>query len=454
MKYPRYPAYKDSGVEWIGEIPRHWNVQKLKRSFQVLNGSTPRSDNPLYWDGNIIWVTPEDLSLTVSPFISKSSRQITSEGYDSCGTNLVPKGSIIVSTRAPIGYVKIARVELCTNQGCRSLVKKTNSNEKYFFYYLSCFASVLNSFGQGSTFVELSSENLKMFQATVPPIGEQISLTKFLDSETSKIDSLISKTQKMIELLREKRQAIITHAVTKGLDPNVPMKDSGIEWIGEIPRHWNVKRLKFVSRIQFSNVDKHSFNSEMPVLLANYIDVYKNQFITNEMEFMKASASLNELKKFHLKAGDVLVTKDSETPDDIAIPALVKSTLPNLICGYHLAMLRPNGHFLDSNYLFYLYSDKKFRGKYESEANGITRFGLSQASFKDTFICMPDISEQRAISLFLEEQISKIQYLISKTQKMIELLNEYKTSLITQAVTGKIDVRDSATQNSPKDIQP
>ena len=218
-------------------------------------------------------------------------------------------------------------------------------------------------------------------------------------------------------------------------------KESGAEWIGEIPEHWDVKRLKFVSKIQFSNVDKHSFDSEMPVLLANYTDVYKNQFITTEMEFMEATASLNEIKKFHLEAGDILVTKDSETPDDIAIPALVKNTLPNLLCGYHLAMLKPNSHSLDSNYLFYLYSDKKFRGKYESEANGITRFGLSQESFSDTFICIPDISEQRTISLFLEEQTSKIDYLISKQLEMIELAKEYKEALISQAVTGKIDVR-------------
>jgi type I restriction enzyme S subunit len=209
---------KDSGVEWAGEIPEHWNIQKLKRIFQVLNGSTPRSDNPLYWNGNIIWVTPEDLSLTVSSVICKSSRQITAEGYDSCGTNLVPKGSIIVSTRAPIGYVKITGVEICTNQGCRSLVKKTETNEKYFFYYLSCFGSVLNSLGQGSTFAELSSENLKMFQALIPPIGEQITITQFLAYETSKIDGLISKHLKLIDLLKEYKTSLITQAVTGKID--------------------------------------------------------------------------------------------------------------------------------------------------------------------------------------------------------------------------------------------
>ena len=215
-------------------------------------------------------------------------------------------------------------------------------------------------------------------------------------------------------------------------------KDSGIEWIGEIPEHWNVNRLKTVSKIQFSNVDKHTYDDEIPVLLANYTDVYKNRFITNEMEFMEATASPNEIKKFKLEAGDVLITKDSETPDDIAIPALVKSTLPNLLCGYHLAMLRPN-RILDSNYLFYLYSDKKFRGKYEREANGITRFGLSTESFNDTYICTPEKLEQAAIASFLVEQTSKIDSLISKQQQLTELLKEKRQAIITHAVTKGLD---------------
>lgn len=222
--------------------------------------------------------------------------------------------------------------------------------------------------------------------------------------------------------------------------PRYPVyKDSGIEWIGEIPEHWETRRLKFVSKIQFSNVDKHSFDEEIPVKLANYTDVYKNQFITNEMEFMDATASQNEVEKFHLEAGDVLVTKDSETPDDIAIPALVKSTLPNLLCGYHLAILKPDNHNLCGDYLFHLYSDKKFRGKYESETNGITRFGLSQQSFNDTCICIPEITEQFAISSFLEKQVSKIDSLISKQYNLIGILKEKRQAIITRAVTKGLD---------------
>ena len=214
---PNVPM-KDSGIEWIGQIPEHWTVEKLRRIFYVFNGSTPRSDNLLYWNGNIVWVTPEDLSLTESSVISKSSRQITAEGYNSCGTKIVPKGSIIVSTRAPIGYVKIAGVELCTNQGCRSLVKKIEANEKYFFYYLSVFGSVLSSLGQGSTFAELSSEKLKGFHVPIPLPQEQKTITQFLVSEKKKIDGLMTKHRNMIELLTEYKTSLITQAVTGKID--------------------------------------------------------------------------------------------------------------------------------------------------------------------------------------------------------------------------------------------
>lgn len=216
-------------------------------------------------------------------------------------------------------------------------------------------------------------------------------------------------------------------------------KDSGIEWIGEIPEHWETRRLKFVSQIQFSNVDKHSFDEEIPVKLANYTDVYKNGYITSEMNFMDATATAEETLKFSLNVGDVLVTKDSETPDDIAIPALVKSTIPNLICGYHLAQIRPNNDVIDGGFLFYTYANKTFRGKYESEANGITRFGLSQYSFSGTYVCFPSLKEQLGIYSFLESETSKVDSLISKQQQMIELLKEKRQAIITHAVTKGLD---------------
>ncbi len=215
---PNVPM-KDSGIEWIGEIPEDWNVVKIRRKFSVVNGSTPKSDNEDYWDGDICWITPEDLSRENGVVLNDSRRKITQTGYESCGTKLVLKGSIILSTRAPIGYVKIAGKELCTNQGCKTLVKRgTDIDENYVYYYLSCTANILNSMGQGSTFVELSNENLSYYKFPVPPLDAQVQISVFLRDETEKVDCLISKHQQLIELLEEKRQAVITHAVTGKID--------------------------------------------------------------------------------------------------------------------------------------------------------------------------------------------------------------------------------------------
>jgi type I restriction enzyme S subunit len=182
----------------------------------------------------------------------------------------------------------------------------------------------------------------KDFSFPVPLIPEQRAISLYLDDRTRKIDSLIDKKQKLIELLKEERAAVINQAVTKGLNHDVPMKDSGIEWLGEIPKHWQIKKMKNVADVKSSNVDKKSYDNEIKVLLCNYIDVYNNEFIDNSFSFMEATANENEIAKFNVKKGDVLVTKDSETPDDIANPAYIKKDLINTICGYHLAQIRAN----------------------------------------------------------------------------------------------------------------
>jgi type I restriction enzyme S subunit len=218
---------------------------RLKRVFSVVNGSTPRSEETEYWDGDIPWVTPEDLGRLRFARISETRRQITDEGYQNCGTTLVPQGSLVLSTRAPIGHLAIADMPLCTNQGCRSLVFRRGGNEAFFFFQLFAARQELESLGSGSTFQELAKDRLEELFVVVPPEEEQRAIATFLDRETAKIDALVAKKERLIELLQEKRAALITRAVTKGLDPNVPIKNSGVEWLGEIPGHWTVSKLRY-----------------------------------------------------------------------------------------------------------------------------------------------------------------------------------------------------------------
>ena len=208
-KFKPYPKYKDSGVEWLGKIPAHWKVKRVKRLFKVVNGSTPKSEEPSYWDGDIPWVTPDDLGELNSKELLEPRRFITEEGYQSCGTAMVPRGSIILSTRAPIGHLAIAGVNLCTNQGCRSLVFRKNHDQHFFYYLLFAAHSELESWGQGSTFKELSKSNLEYISLVEPPLDEQQAITSFLDREIAKIDALISKKEKLIELLKEKRTCLL-----------------------------------------------------------------------------------------------------------------------------------------------------------------------------------------------------------------------------------------------------
>lgn len=204
---------QDSGIEWIGEIPEKWEIKKVKYLFSVVNGATPKSSVPEYWDGDIMWITPADMSFEM--FEIKDSRQkITAAGLASCGTTLVPKGSIVISTRAPIGQICIAGKELCTNQGCKTLVCFEELCNEYFYYYLKVQANVLNMLGRGTTFLELSSRDLEDFLLLLPPLAEQKEIAAYLDKKCGDIDALREHNKNIIESLQEYKQSLIYEAVT------------------------------------------------------------------------------------------------------------------------------------------------------------------------------------------------------------------------------------------------
>lgn len=212
-------------------------------------------------------------------------------------------------------------------------------------------------------------------------------------------------------------------------------KPSGVHWIDTIPVDWSVSPLKHVAAVQPSNVDKKSVEGEQKVLLCNYVDVYKNDFITDDIDFMEATASESQIEKFQLSIGDVLITKDSETPQDIAVPALVKTEMENLICGYHLAQIKPDPSVLIGGYLFRLFQSKQFNTNFEIAANGITRYGLGSESVSNVKIVLPPLTVQAVISDYLDKKTALIDTAISKKQKLIVMLQEEKAAVINQAVT-------------------
>ena len=215
-------------------------------------------------------------------------------------------------------------------------------------------------------------------------------------------------------------------------------KESDVDWLREIPAHWQMKRLKAIAAVQLSNVDKHSEEGQVPVKLCNYVDVYYNDVITAELDFMNATATPDQMRRFGLRGGDVLITKDSESWTDIAVPAVVAEDLPDVLCGYHLAHIRPAAG-VDGRFLARQFAAIGARHQFHVAANGITRFGLGSGAIRGSLFAVPPMDEQRAIAAFLDRETAKIDALVARKERLIELLQEKRTALITRAVTRGLD---------------
>jgi type I restriction enzyme S subunit len=223
------------------------------------------------------------------------------------------------------------------------------------------------------------------------------------------------------------------------LKPYPKMKDSGVPWLGEVPAHWHVSRLRNTAEMRVSNVDKHTKVGELPLRLCNYVDVYKNDRIRAQAKFMHATATADEIERFRLQAGDVLITKDSEAWNDIGVPALVEDAADDLVCGYHLALLRPHKDRLLGGYLFRAMQSTGLAYQFHVEANGVTRYGLSHAAIKSVWLPVPPLPEQSAIVRFLDHADRRIRRYIRARQKLIKLLEEQKQAIIHRAVTRGLD---------------
>ena len=427
----RYPEYKESGVEWIGEIP-NWEVKRLKYIADLNMGQSPPSEE---YNSDQIG----------TPFLQGNAdfglHHPTPKIYCPTAKKHANPGDILLSVRAPVGAINIANQEYGIGRGLCAIRPQTNQLERrYAKYLLEVVRTELHVVATGSTYEAVTVDEVSNLACIVPRLSEQIQIANFLDHKTEQIDELIRIKERRIELLQEQRTALINQVVTKGLDPNVEMKPSGVEWIGEIPAHWEVKRLKYVTKILPSNVDKHIYPDEVQVRLCNYTDVYYNDYITVDTVLAKGSCKEHEFAKFVLRKGDVVITKDSETPDDIGVPTFVKDDLNDVVCGYHLTLIRPLS--CRGEFIFRFIQSDRTRRYFELNSNGITRYGLGKPSIENLLLPIPTDSEQQQIANFLDRKTQQIDELIDAEQRKIELLKEYRQSLISEAVTGKIDVRN------------
>ena len=414
----RYEKYKPSGIAWIGEVPEHWELKKIKFCFDVYAGATPKTENPDNWDGDIVWITPADYK-TEDKFIKGGQRTITKQGYESCNTQIVPKGSIVFSKRAPIGSVAISDVELCTNQGCLSCVPK-GTNSTYYYYVMSVSTECFDLLGSGATFKEISADSFSNVKLPFPTILEQNAIVAYLDARCSDIDKVVATQEKRIALLKELRQSIITQAVTRGLNPNVKMKDSGDEWIGMVPEHWTVGRLKyFLELLNGRAYLQHELQEE-----GKYRILRVGNFFTND-QWYYSDMELEPNK--YCEKGDLLFAWSASFGPYIW-------DAEKVIYHYHIWKVNLLRNY-DKHYAYYmLMSLSDYKRK---DVHGSTMTHITLESMNNAMIPVPSPEEQKAIVKFLDSYCGTIDKQIDAVTKQIGLLKEYKQALITETVTGK-----------------
>lgn len=439
----KYDNYKDSGIDWIGDIPEHWNVSSIKFLSKIQNGSTPSSSVDEYWNGDVNWVTTDDLGKLKKKDINKTKRTITQIGYESCGTTMAPIGSIVLSTRAPIGHIGILKIEACSNQGCKTIIP-INVNSSFCYYYFLKSKNILESLGQGSTFKELPTSTLKDFKIVFPLIEEQNQIANYLDYKINQIDTLIAKKEQFINLLQEERTAVINQAVTKGLNQKVKMKDSGIEWLGEIPEHWEILSFRFCIDVLTDFTSNGSFAS-----LAQNVNYLENGYsrlvrltdlrvdLKNDGLYVDENAH-NFLKNSELFGGEMLIANVG------AYAGLVK-IMPHLEGKYTLA---PNMFLLrlnqNSDFFYHQLNAPFCAEQLKMMAVSSAQPKLNKDNIRQLKVVKPPIEEQEFLVKYIEKELLIFHEIISKAEQEIELLKEYKTALISEVVTGKIDVRDVA----------
>ena len=349
-------------------------------------------------------------------------------GFDSCSTNMVPTGSIIFSKRAPIGSVAINSADLCTNQGCLSCINKGTSFVKFYYYVMSIATEQYELLGSGTTFKEISAQSFSNFMLPVPSYEDQLAISEYLDMKCAQIDTLIANVQSQIEKLKAYKQSLITEVVTKGLDPTVPMKDSGFEWIGEIPAHWEVKR----GKVLFEESDARSADgSEELLTVSQYTGITpRSQKNVNMFEALT-------LEGYKIcDVGDIAANTMWLWAGAIGVSAYSGVISPS----YNV--YRQKAENFVPGYLDCLLRAPMLVQEYASRSTGIraSRLRLYPKDFLDIMFPVPPFGEQQEIMRFLSDKFAAVDKLIAIKESKIEKLEQYKKSLIYEYVTGKREV--------------
>ncbi len=434
-KYKPYPAYRPSGVEWLGDIPAHWEVRRLKYLATVNDEALPATTDP---DMEMTYVDIGNVDLVRG---ITGTEDMTFEDAPSRARRIVRQGDIVISTVRT--YLKaIARIEstdtnLIVSTGF-AVIRPNHLHDGFVAYALGSpyFVERVVAHSVGVSYPAINAGELACLDIAFPPLPEQQAIADFLDRETARIDALVAKKEQLIELLQEKRTALITSAVTRGLDPSVKMKDSGVEWLGKIPAHWEVAAVKHKYAVQLGKMLQNNpigaDDVEVPYLKALNVQWFDVQ--TADPPTMWASQQ--EVNLFGIRKGDLLVCEGGAGGRS----GIIGVDVSGYIIQNALHRVRP---IRDSrnDYLQYILSAITAVGWFDALNEKATIAHFTGSKFAALRIPLPPLPEQRAIAALLDRDKAKLDALIDRVQDAIDRLRELRTALISAAVTGQIDVR-------------
>ena len=434
----KYDSYKDSGVQWLGEIPIHWEICKTSYIFNHIgSGTTPNSgEDGYYSEDGFPFLQTGDLNDSV---ITTTAKKVTEKAIRNTNLKIYPKGSLVIAMYgATIGKLGILGIDTTVNQACCVLPETKKMNTTYAYYQFMSAKSDLLFHSKGGGQPNISQDTIRNERIVLPPLSEQQAIAAYLDEQTAKIDTAIAQQQKMIDLLNERKQIIINCAVTKGLNPNVKMKDSGVEWIGEVPEHWEICKLKALgTTINGVSHDSTYFGEGFPFV--SYSDVYKNMELPSDVSGL-ARSSKDEQRIFSVEEGDVFFTRTSETAEEIGFTSTCMKTIPNAVFAGFLIRFRPYRNRIDKHFSKFYFRAEIHRSYFVKEMNLVIRASLSQQLLKGLPVLLPPLNEQKGIARFLEEQCKTLDNSIASYKKQIALLQERKQIIINDVVTGKAKV--------------
>lgn len=437
----RYPSYKPSGVDWLGEVPANWEVWKVSRLFKKIgSGTTPKAGNPEYYENGIIpWVNTGDLN---DGYIDNCSNYITQKAFDDHSTlKIYEAGTLLVAMYgATIGKTAITKFAACTNQACCSLVRSKLIDTKFAFYwFLANKENIINlSYGGGQP--NISQDVVRSLKIPISNVPEQLSIVRFLDYKTSQVDTFISNRQKQIELLKEQLHFKINDAITKGINPKIKFKTTDIKYVPEIPEHWDIRKFKSLTSILTCGVaatPEYVEESEGVAFLSAQncrpfaMDLSKYNYIKPSLH-----KQLTRYKKPQKE--DVLVTRVGA---GIGQACIIDTDLEFSVY-VSLTHIRPNQEILSEYIVYFFNTEYCYQLNHEGTVVGGGQGNLNVKNVERYRIPLPPVEEQKTIIAYLDKYRLEMDNLISKYQKQIDLMQEYRTSLISHAVTGKIDIRD------------